>query len=270
MTPMNDVSTADKIARSIVCFRPNSAAKLRLFCFPYAGGGSLVYRGWLEHFEPAVELCAIQYPGRENRIKEAPIERLPELIKWLVPDVLRFSDLPFAFFGHSLGALIAFELMRRLRREYALVPRRLFVSAHGAPHRPRDRGDYHKLPDAELVERLRKNKGSSDAVLDNAELMRLILPRLRADFALCETYVHQEEPPFAVPITVFGGTRDSSTPYTALQDWQKHTTGEFQVELLDGDHFFIHSAEPELLQQIKARIDQWLETERFKAQDSYA
>ena len=139
MIPMNAISTADKIARSIVCFKPNSAARLRLFCFPYACGGSLIYRGWPEYFGPDIEVCAVQYPGRENRIKEPPIERLPELIKWLVPGVLRFSDLPFAFFGHSLGALVAFEVMRRLRREYALVPRQLLVSAHGAPHRPRGR-----------------------------------------------------------------------------------------------------------------------------------
>ncbi len=188
--------------------RPRPGAEVRLFCFPHAGGGASLFHGWADRLPPAVEVCPVQLPGRETRFGEPPINRLGPLVGALAEALLPHLDRPFAFFGHSLGALIGFELARRLRRERGLEPVHLFASACAAPQRWGCVRPIHALPDAAFRKELRRLRGTAPAVLDNEELMEILLPALRADFALCETYAYGEDDPLSCPVTAVGGLRD--------------------------------------------------------------
>lgn len=222
----------------VVVPAPNPAARLRLFCFPYAGGGAAAYFGWGEVLPRTVELCAVQPPGREGRIAERPFDRVPPLVDALARELAPWLDRPFAFFGHSLGAVVAFELARRLRRDGRHAPLHLFASGRPAPHLPDDEPPLHALPDDELLVELRRLRGTPDEVLQNTELMELLLPLLRADFAASETYVCAPEPPLVVPISAYGGREDVDVPEERLAAWREQTTAAFRHVMFPGDHFF--------------------------------
>jgi medium-chain acyl-[acyl-carrier-protein] hydrolase len=172
------------------------------------------------------------------------------LIKTLAEALRPQLDRPFAFFGHSLGALVAFELARRLERDGGPVPVRLLVSGCAAPQVPRDGRPLHVLPEAEFRSELRGLNGTPAAVLENEELMELLLPTLRADFALCETYTFIPGPPLTCPINAWGGLNDDAVSRQSLDAWQEQTTGSFRLHLLPGDHFFLHTSRPKLLQMV--------------------
>lgn len=229
-------------------WKPRPWARLRLFCFPYAGGHAALFRNWSEQLPSDIELCPIQLPGRERRIGEEPYSRLPELIDTLVRILNPYLDKPYALFGHSMGALISFELARALRRMRTNSPLiRLFVSAHRAPHLPLQRSSLYNLPNAAFVEKLRQFNGTSEEILQNPELLSLLLPLLRADFALCETYCYTSEQPLTSPISVFGGLQDLETTPSMLEAWHEQTSSQCKVHLFAGDHFYIHQAQEVLL-----------------------
>ena len=238
----------------LVRLRANPAAAIRFVCFPYAGGGAGIFHGWPELLPPEVEVWAIQPPGREFRIKETPVPRLSSLVRLLAPETLPILDRPFVFFGHSLGALAAFETARALRRNYALQPECLLVSGRSAPQLKLKETAIHTLPDELLIEKLRNMNGTPASVLRNAELMRLLLPALRADLAACETYMYADEPPLACRITAYGGLGDVEISLPALEEWNSQTTAEFRVETFPGDHFFIHSAKSRLLNSVRQEL----------------
>src|SRR5262245_34574163 len=194
--------------RWIYCPTPNPGAALRLFCFPYAGGNSLIYRSWTEQLPLAVEVCAVMLPGREARLRERPYTCLPPLIEALAEALLPRLNKPFAFFGHSMGALISFELIRELRRNCGLAPAHLFVSGRRAPQIENNDPPTYNLPEGDFIQEIRHFNGTPQEVLEHPELMQLLLPVLRADFAVCETYTYTEEPPLECPISVFGGLQD--------------------------------------------------------------
>jgi medium-chain acyl-[acyl-carrier-protein] hydrolase len=221
-------------------------ASLRLFCFPYAGGGAVIYRSWSARL-PMAEVLPVQLPGRETRLKEAPYTNLLSLVRATGRALLPYLDRPFCFFGHSMGALLAFELARELRREYALSPARIFLSGRRAPGIPRQHKGIHSLPRNEFIERLRGLNGTLPAVLEHTELIELLLPRLRADFAVCETYRYTPEAPLDCGIAAFGGLDDRHVRREHLEGWREQTTGEFKLRMLPGDHFFLHSAQEVLL-----------------------
>lgn len=214
-------------------------AKVRLFCLPYAGGGASLYRPWQEALPQTIEVCAVQLPGREGRLREAPIAALKALVP-IIADGLApsLATGAFAFFGHSMGAILAFELARELRRRGKPSPTHLFASACPAPHIP-DEDWTHELPDAELVERLRELGGMSEEVLAHRELMEMILPVFRADAAVTETYRHAEEPPLDVPITAFGGLADAKATPADMEAWRRHTQSTFVRALVPGGHFYL-------------------------------
>jgi medium-chain acyl-[acyl-carrier-protein] hydrolase len=230
-------------------FYPNLQARLRLFCFPYAGGGTLSYRQWAAHL-PDLEITLVRLPGRERRLSEPPLTKLDALVKTLAAEILPYCDRPFAFFGHSMGGLIAFELARSLRRCDHPQPVHLLLSGCRAPHLPSLHLPIHSLSDADFIQELRRYNGTPEAVLTNAELMQFFLPTLRADFTLIETYCHTAEPPLDRPITVFGGLQDAEINPEDLEAWRAYTTENFVRHLLPGDHFFMHSAQALLLQHI--------------------
>lgn len=222
-----------------------------MFCFPYAGGGASAYRGWAGSLPPDVEVCPVQLPGRESRLREAPFERPEPLIK-ATADALQpyFKDLPFVFFGHSMGAMISFELARELRRRGQALPLHLFVSGRRAPQVPDLEEPIHALPEPEFIVKLRELNGTPEEVLQHAELMKLLIPVLRSDFAVNETYVYTEEEPLDPGISCFGGLGDKEVSRDDCAVWKEQTRGRFRLRMLPGDHFFIHGAKDMVLESV--------------------
>lgn len=252
--------TVSKIGRhSWVSYpKPCRRQRLRLFCFPYAGGGTSLYHAWLPALPPGVELCRVHLPGRENRLTEPAFERLPPLIERLARALPAHCDVPVAFFGHSMGALVAFELARELRRQGAAGPVHLFLSGHRAPQIPDPDPPIHHLPDAQFLSELQRLDGTPEEVLRDAELMQLAMPTLRADFAACETYSYAADEPLDCPISAFGGAWDPRLPEEQLAGWREQTSERFCLRMLPGSHFFLHTARPLLLSALYEDLDQIL------------
>jgi medium-chain acyl-[acyl-carrier-protein] hydrolase len=188
---------------------------------------------------------------------EVPFTQFEPLISALAQALLPYLDKPFAFFGHSMGALVSFELARLLRQKYGLSPVHLFVSGRGAPQVvPVPDPPIHALPEPAFLEKLRGLNGTPEAVLENAKLMQLLLPMLRADFAVIETYVYVPEPPLNCPITAFSGWQDRKVSCDQIEAWREQTSAYFSVQMLPGDHFFVHSAQPLLLQTLFRKLHQ--------------
>ena len=213
---------------------------LRLFCFPYAGGGASVFRLWPAGLPAEVEVCAVQLPGRENRITESLISDIHELVPVVCDALIAYCDSPFVFFGHSVGSLLAYALCRELRRRGAPMPLRLIVSGGRAPHIPVS-NPLHQLKEDAFVNELRRFSGTPEAVLQCRELMQIYIPILRADFALKEAYCHSMVPPLDVPISAYGGTVDNEASVDALSAWSTYTCRDFTLEMIEGNHFFLHS-----------------------------
>lgn len=238
----------------VICPNPNPQALVRLFCFPYAGGSSLIFRSWSNSLPITIEVCALEFPGRGNQTRSAPFTRLEPLVSAIAAALVPHLDKPFAFFGHSMGGLVSFEVTRLLRSEYSLSPVHLFVSARRPPQIPNPDPPIHTLPEAEFVEELRRLKGTPEAVLQNVELMQLLIPTLRADFAVLETYIYAREAPLECPIAAFGGLQDQEADIQELEAWRQQTIAFFSLQMLPGNHFFIHSAQPLLLQSIAQKL----------------
>jgi medium-chain acyl-[acyl-carrier-protein] hydrolase len=233
---------------------PRTEARRRLFCFPHAGAAASAYREWPNGLPSDIEVCAVQLPGREARMREAPIARMDEMVAALADGLRGLLDRPFAFFGHSMGAFIGFELARELRRSGAPGPDHLIMSAARAAHLPSSRRPLYALPEAEFVAEVRGMNGTPPEVLAHPELRRLVLPILRADCALCETWRFRAEAPLACDITVLGGIRDREVDRGQLEAWRELTTGACTVRMLPGDHFFIRSARLKVLALVAASL----------------
>jgi medium-chain acyl-[acyl-carrier-protein] hydrolase len=234
--------------------QPGPQARIRLFCFPYAGGGASIFRDWAQDLPDFVEVCPVQLPGRENRFQEALLTCLEPLIEALAGELAPQLDPPFAFFGHSMGALVAFELARRLHRDGRPLPARLLVAGCGAPSIRTQDPPMHTLPDAEFRSRLRGLNGTPAAVFDDDELMELLLPNLRADIGLCETYTFIPGPRLTCPISAWGGLGDDTVSHRELDVWREHTIGPFRLRMLPGDHFFLRTAQPLLLRGLAQEL----------------
>lgn len=226
-------------ARSGVRRAATGAAKLRLFLFPFAGGGARAFSGWDATLPTEIEVIPIIPPGREHRMDERPFEDLSTMIEDLrteLSDELRGA---FAFFGHSMGALIAFELTRALRRVGGPTPAHLFMSGHRAPQIERRRRPAHDLPDEAFREHLRELGGTPREVLDDVELMRMFTPLLRADLRLCERYSYADDAPLDVPITVLRGMSDPEVTRQDAEAWRAQTTADFVHRTFPGGHFYL-------------------------------
>jgi medium-chain acyl-[acyl-carrier-protein] hydrolase len=235
--------------------RPNPGAAMCLFCFPPAGSGAVMFRHWPDRLLPDLEVCSVQLPGRENRRKEQPFCRLSDLMPALTEAILPYLDKPFAFFGHSMGALIAFELARELRSTHGISPAHLFVSSHPAPDLPGSTRSMHKQSDRALLEEMARLGGTPQAILSNYELMQLLLPTLRADLELCETYEYTSAPPLDCPITAFGGSHDTKVTSADLRAWRSQTRGPFALVIYPGGHFFLLDSNVPLLGTICELLD---------------
>jgi medium-chain acyl-[acyl-carrier-protein] hydrolase len=223
---------------------------MRLFCFPYAGGGASIYRSWQESFPTSIEICPVQLPGREARLSEPLFTNITTLVAAAAQALYPFFDRPFAFFGHSMGALIGYELAHLLRRDKSIAPAHLFVSGRRAPHFKGKEANTYSLPDGEFVDELRRLNGTPRQVLEHSELMSFIGPLLRADFQICGTYSHSHKQLLECPITAFGGISDNESPREKIEAWREYTSGPFSLRMLPGDHFFLHTAQPDIISTI--------------------
>ncbi|WP_232214514.1 thioesterase II family protein [Rubidibacter lacunae] len=219
----------------------------------YAGGNAFVFRSWANQVLDGVDVYAIELPGHGTRLAEPPYDRMERLIQDLKAALMPHSNQPFAFFGHSMGSLISYELAQALREEN-LCPLHLFVSGHRAPHIPDAEPPIHALPTADFLNALRRYNGTPEAILQNTELMELLLPTLRADFALLEAYQYQPRLPLDCPITAFGGAKDWKASAEEINAWRSHTQSNFSCYQFPGDHFFIHSAQSSLLRVLNAAL----------------
>ena len=195
----------------------------------------------------SIEVVPALLPGRELRLREPAATRLEPLLDSLTREIVPYLDRPFAFFGHSMGAIISFELARRLRWERRLEPEHVFVSGRRAPQLPEQDPDIHLLPEREFLAEVEQLKGTPKELLEHSELMQLLIPLLRADFSVCHTYPYFPSAPLNCPITAIGGLEDDTTTREQIEAWREQTTGAFRVHMLDGDHFFINQQQTAIL-----------------------
>jgi medium-chain acyl-[acyl-carrier-protein] hydrolase len=234
---------------------PRSPARARLFCVPYAGVGASVYRLWPKGLPASLEVCAVHLPGREQRSREPSKTSIAELVDELVPALKPYLDLPFAIFGHSMGAVLASELTRALADARHPLPQHLFVSGRRPPHMAGPETPMSGLSDPEFIAELNRRYGGIPAeILQQPDLMALFIPVLRADLTALETHLPDRRTPLPCPITVFGGLEDNLTPREHLDAWRHETSAAFQVRMYAGGHFFLNSERSKLLADIAATL----------------
>lgn len=221
--------------------RPNGAAKLRLFCVPHAGGGASTYRTWPAELPAQVEVCPVQPPGRETRLREPAFRRAEPLALAAATALAPWFDRPFALFGHSMGAVIAFELARALRSQGQPMPVCVIVSGRRAPHLPDRKGPIYDLPQDELLAELAKFGGTPSEALACRELIEFMLPLLRADCEVCDEHVHVPDAPLPCPLIAYGGAADPDVNQEELEGWREHTSGAFVARMFPGDHFYLQA-----------------------------
>lgn len=228
--------------------RGNARPAQRLYCFPYAGAGHTIFQPWRALLADDIELALIKLPGRGARFGEPHSRSLVELAECLAAEVARASaeGEEFALFGHSMGALLAFETTRALHK-LGLPPTRLLVSGRTAPVAHGWRERLSDLPDAAFLEVIRSMNGLPQALIDNAEWLDLFLPIIRADFALCEDYRYRPGQPLTCPIDVLAGRDDASVPLPLLDGWAGETRASCQTRLFAGGHFFLFEQQTALL-----------------------
>lgn len=248
------MSTRPTTDRWITRPRPLPRARLRLFCLAHAGGGASAFRGWADALPADVEVCPVQLPGRENRIGEPAFDRLEPLVNALAQAIDPWLDLPYALFGHSNGALIGFELARLLRARGRPGPRHLFASGRRAPELPAETAPIHALPEAEFLAELEKLGGLPAPLLEHRELLELLVPTLRADVAIHETYDFRDEAPLECPITAYGGAADPKVSHAQLEAWGRHTAGPFVMRIFPGGHFYLQEDRPPVLRTLSSDL----------------
>ena len=239
----------------VSCARPDPAAPLRLWCLPFAGGGAAAWNSWIPRLAGVAEVAALRPPGRESRLREAPATRWGPVVEGLLREMQPHLGRKYVLAGHSLGAMLAFELARLARERGLAGPAGLVVSGARAPGVPRREPDLHGLPDAEFIEELdRRYQGIPPGVRSEPELLALLLPVMRADLAIFETYAYAPGAPLPVPILALGGAADPHVSREEALAWRAQTTGRFEAEFLPGGHFFIQSG----LGAVTARVGKFL------------
>ena len=234
--------------------KPNRSATLRLFCFPYGGGSGVIFRPWQAQLPNFVELYCLQLPGRSKRIKEPPLTHFREVVTEAAKALLPLTDRRFAFFGHSLGAVIGFEVARWLLSNEQRIPEILFVSGRRAPQIADDGESTQEMNDEQFIARLSELQGTPPELLADKEFLQFILPRLRADFKMIETYEYVDSGPLPCFITAFGGTEDEESCEGRLEAWSRQTSRGFSQYMIKGNHFFLHDRERELLTLLRRKL----------------
>lgn len=231
-------------------------AAVRLLCLPHAGAGASVFRGWGRGLPPAIGPCPVQPPGRERRMSEEPFTAVQPLVRQLAAEVVASVASPYAVFGHSTGALSAFELIREVRRLGAPGPVHLFVAGRRAPQLPIRRSELARLSLPELADLLRRLGGTPPELLADMDLLALMQPLLAADFSVNEDYEYAAQDPLSIPVTAFAGASDAGADVAMMTAWHEQTTAEFAIHPLDGGHFAIFDHVSKVHAEIAAALDQ--------------
>ncbi len=251
MTTLSAQSTNPWIAPR----RPKPEADVRLFCFPFAGGGASTYRDWQSALGPRIDVYPVQLPGREDRLKERPEGSMRVLASRLADALKPLFRGRFAFFGHSMGALIQYELTRELERRGADLPFLIMPSARRAPHIALQSEPIHHLSDEAFIKRLNdRYQAIPEAVLAEPELMAIFIPMLKADFQMLETYRHEDAAALRAPISAFAGARDAGETPALVWKWRELTAGPFKLDVIDGGHFFLSESRAALLPAVSAAL----------------
>jgi medium-chain acyl-[acyl-carrier-protein] hydrolase len=241
----------------IVGGRTSPDALCRLFCLPHSGSGAFQFASWKNSLPQALDICPIQLPGRENRLRERPFTRIQIIVENLALELSGYLDRPYMLYGYSLGALVAFELARELRRRKIQAPLSVYALARRAPHLPQHDAPIHHLPDDLFLAEVARRYGQMPVIIkQDVELMKLLIPVLRADMTALETYIYKEEDPLDCPIYAFGGDSDSMTTAQDLEAWRLHTTRAFELKIFHGDHFFIRNNQQSVFNAIVAKLGQ--------------
>ncbi|WP_086770651.1 thioesterase II family protein [Streptomyces bobili] len=230
-------------------------ARIRVFCFPHAGAGAAAFTPWAGRLPAGAELCAIRFPGRENRIDEAPFDDLQLLVDALEPAVAALSDRPFVLLGHCSGSVIALELAHRLRDRHGKRPEALVVSSIAGPVR-RSSESIHLLPREEFFERVALYGGIDESVLGDPEIMDVFEPTLRADFRIAEEGTTEHTERLDVPIVAVGGRHDPFVGFEDLSAWGEETSTSFSVHHLDAGHFVLNETMERLVAALPAHLRQ--------------
>ncbi|MCI0471112.1 MAG: thioesterase domain-containing protein [Candidatus Aminicenantes bacterium] len=230
--------------------------KIKLFCFPHAGGSSVIFQKWESYLPANIELCPVELASRGRRISEplyqSMTEAVGDLFRIIKPQI---QTEPYAFFGHSMGAVIAFELARRIRKEKIPAPLHLFFSGKEAPHTRRpDEKMFHRFPEEKFKEEVIKLGGATPEIINNPKLLDLLMPVLKNDFIITETYDHRQPiEPFAIDFTLFIGREDDLTT-EEVTGWLEHTKGVCTIHYFPGDHFFIHKQSARVVELINRQL----------------
>lgn len=238
-----------------MAFKPNPQARMRLFCIPYAGAGASAYRDWHASIRDDVEVVGIQLPGRESRFSEPPLVSIDDIVGQLTEVIAQHGDKPFVLFGHSLGALVSYELTRAIQQLRGSTPRHLIVSGTRAPCCPRRDDPIHQLDDDTFLDRIKSFNGTPPSLLQDMELMKLFTPLLRADFRAAESYRYVDRGPIWCPVTVLGGDEDDGVPLDDLSAWSSMCRSRYDRHVFHGDHFFIHKHKAAVIDIINRVFD---------------
>lgn len=232
--------------------------QLRIFCFPYAGGNANSYSSWVKSLPTSVELVGIQPPGRAARIAEPAHTAMKPLISDLLPRITDLLNVPYIFFGHSLGSRVAFELMHRCHEANLPLPVHFIASGSRSPDKGDETDITYNLPEDEFIKTLKDMNGTPEQILQNKELLELFIPLLRADFQLGETYCFQHQKQFNCPVTVFGGSDDKDVSIEHLNGWDKFFVDSAKVQIFPGGHFFIEENQQLVLERMNVIIQKAL------------
>jgi surfactin synthase thioesterase subunit len=253
--PVGEGCVMNKLRSQFVTFQSRPTAKSRLFCFPHAGGAPITFFPWSNWFRKDIECICVQYRGRAQRLREAPLTSVQEIVDEILSALDGYSDLPFAFYGHSFGGIVAFELARQLQSSGRPVPIHLYVGAARPPHLESPFPAIHKLANPEFIARVQSRYGGIPTVIsEDPEAMEMFLPAMRGDFTAYETYSYQPGSALEIPITAFGGAEDRMVKPECLREWASHTEAGFDLNILPGGHFFPSTCGQEMVRAFEARI----------------
>jgi len=227
---------------------------VRLVCFPHAGGSASFYVPFARSLPADVDVLAVQYPGRQDRRADKPIEDILELADRIFEALRPWAGRPLAFFGHSMGAVVAYEVARRLEQETGTRLSALFASGRRAPSRRPGEMAVHLRDDDGVIAELERLSGTDTALLDNEELLQMILPPIRSDYRALEKYVHRPGPKLTCPITVLVGDADPQITLDEARAWRDHTAGGFGMRVFPGGHFFLSSQQAQVSEVIRERL----------------
>jgi medium-chain acyl-[acyl-carrier-protein] hydrolase len=239
----------------LVRFHETPQPALRLFCFPYAGGSAGLFRNWGAVVDERVEIVAVQLPGRGARLAEAPAVDFALLVSLVTDAIVHAAgSVRFGFFGHSMGALLMFEVTRRLQAQGARLPECVFASGRSAPHLPLDRRRDLAMSDADFVDELRRLEGTPPEILDNPELLAMLMPMIRGDFALLDSWRFEPSPPLDVPLFALAGRSDAHVSVESVEAWSPWTRRNFELMTYSGGHFFLHEHERRMVRDVSDRV----------------